>query len=491
MASERLNNARNYELDREKAIKPEERPGFHLSTRVGWMNDPNGFSFYNGQYHLFYQYHPYDSHWGPMHWGHAVSRDLLHWTYLPCALAPDEDYDRDGCFSGCAFTAPDGRQALIYTGVQRKEDGVFQTQCLAFGDGVDYEKVGENPVIPSWNLPEGASARDFRDPKMFLEKDGVYHLAVADWYGEHGGAILHYTSRDLFHWDYVSVLAANDDRIGRMWECPDLFPLDGKWVLMASATDMLPKGLEYYSGNGNFYMVGDFDPESGIFSGGEDHAVDYGIDYYAMQTIEAPDGRRIMIGWMQNWDTCNFRTASVPWFGQMALPRELFLKDGKLYQRPVRELDALRTDEVTVTNIPVRNTELEIPGIEGRLLDMEVEIEAIDPEKLYQKFSVRFAKNEHFQTGVSYRPHEKTLKVDRKHSGSRRAIMHQRRAHVPHVNGRISLRIILDRFSVEVFVNGGEKVMTMTLETETSADRVSFYCDGRARVSVRRYRIDV
>ncbi|MEE3457610.1 MAG: glycoside hydrolase family 32 protein, partial [Lachnospiraceae bacterium] len=204
MASERLNNARNYELDREKAIKPEERPGFHLSTRVGWMNDPNGFSFYNGQYHLFYQYHPYDSHWGPMHWGHAVSRDLLHWTYLPCALAPDEDYDRDGCFSGCAFTAPDGRQALVYTGVARREDGMFQTQCLAFGDGVNYEKVGENPVIPSWNLPEGASARDFRDPKMFLEKDGVYHLAVADWYGEHSGAILHYTSRDLFHWDYVS-----------------------------------------------------------------------------------------------------------------------------------------------------------------------------------------------------------------------------------------------------------------------------------------------
>jgi beta-fructofuranosidase len=175
----------------------------------------------------------------------------------------------------------------------------------------------------------------------------------------------------------------------------------------------------------------------------------------------------------------------------MALPRELFLKDGKLYQRPVRELDALRTDEVTVTNIPVRNTELEIPGIEGRLLDMEVEIEAIDPEKLYQKFSVRFAKNEHFQTGVSYRPHEKTLKADRKHSGSRRAIMHQRRARVEPVNGRVSLRIILDRFSVEVFVNGGEKVMSMTLETETSADRVSFYCDGEARVSVRKYRIDV
>ena len=292
MASNRLNDARNYELDRERFIRAEERPGFHLSTRVGWMNDPNGFSFYNGQYHLFYQYNPYDSHWGPMHWGHAVSSDLLHWTYLPCALAPDEDYDREGCFSGCAFTVPDGRHALIYTGVSRNGDGCFQTQCLAFGDGVNYDKVPENPVIPSWNLPEGASPHDFRDPKMFLFKDGVYHLAVADYYGEHAGTILYYRSRDLLHWDYVSVLKANDGRIGRMWECPDFFELDGKWVLMVSATEMLPKGLEYYSGNGNFYMAGDFDMESGRFSGGEDFAVDYGIDYYAMQTILAPDGRR-------------------------------------------------------------------------------------------------------------------------------------------------------------------------------------------------------
>ena len=122
---------------------------------------------------------------------------------------------------------------------------------------------------------------------------------------------------------------------------------------------------------------------------------------------------------------------------------------------------------------------------------MEVEIEALDPEDIYRKFTVRFAKNENFSTNVSFRPHERTLKVDRKYSGSRRAIMHQRRARVEHENGRISLRIILDRFSVEVFVNGGEKVMSMTLETETSADRVSFYCDGCARMSVRKYTIGV
>ena len=147
MTSQTLREARKYEEASEKMIKQEERPDFHLSVRTGWMNDPNGFSYYNGQYHLFYQYNPYAPRWDSMHWGHAVTKDFLHWDYLPAALAPDEAYDRDGCFSGSALTLPDGRQLLMYTGVlrERKENGEHcdtQTQCLAVGDGVDYEKSG-------------------------------------------------------------------------------------------------------------------------------------------------------------------------------------------------------------------------------------------------------------------------------------------------------------------------------------------------------------
>ena len=136
MTSQTLREARKYEEASEKMIKKEERPDFHLSARTGWMNDPNGFSYYNGQYHMFYQYYPYEARWGSMHWGHAVSKDLLHWEYLPAALAPDEAYDRDGCFSGSAVTLPDGRHLLMYTGVldeRQKNGGVcgVQTQCLA------------------------------------------------------------------------------------------------------------------------------------------------------------------------------------------------------------------------------------------------------------------------------------------------------------------------------------------------------------------------
>lgn len=162
MTSQTLLEARKYEETTETLIGKEDRPIFHLSTRTGWMNDPNGFSVYKGEYHLFYQYHPYDSHWGPMHWGHAVSTDLLCWRYLPAALAPDTLYDKDGCFSGSAITLDDGRQLLMYTGVceEPQPDGTkkgIQTQCLAVGDGTDYEKYPENPVLTKTDIPEDAS----------------------------------------------------------------------------------------------------------------------------------------------------------------------------------------------------------------------------------------------------------------------------------------------------------------------------------------------
>ena len=143
MVNQSLLFARAYEKEAGGKIPPSSRPAFHLTPWTGWMNDPNGFSYYHGQYHLFYQYHPYDTKWGAMHWGHAVSHDLLHWTYLPAALAPDQPYDSFGCFSGSAMEISDGRQLLLYTGV-RKEGGDkgkdYQTQCVAVGDGLNYKK---------------------------------------------------------------------------------------------------------------------------------------------------------------------------------------------------------------------------------------------------------------------------------------------------------------------------------------------------------------
>lgn len=491
MTSQTLREARKYEEASEKLIKKEERPQFHLSTRTGWMNDPNGFSYYKGIYHMFYQYHPYDSHWGPMHWGHAVSKDLLHWEYLPAALAPDEFYDRDGCFSGSAIELPDGRQLLMYTGMfkERQKSGGFlevQTQCLAVGDGVDYEKYEKNPVLDERDIPEGSSRFDFRDPKMWRKKDGTYACVIGNRPADGSGQILLYTSEDGFDWKYKKVLASNNNRFGKMWECPDFFELDGKWVLLISPQDMLPQGYEYHNGNGTLCLIGEYDEETDTFTEQRNQSIDYGIDFYAPQTVLTPDGRRVMIGWMQNWDTCAIRAKEEPWFGQMSLPRELSVDNGRLYQRPIRELESMRCKKVEYKSVVISDT-INLEGIKGRKVDMELEIWPENEQEIYRKFAVRFAQNAQYQTSLSFKSDENILKIDRKFSGSRRAIIHQRRSKVNSEGGRLKLRMILDQFSVEVFVNDGEQVLTTTMYTEKEADGISFFADKAVRMNVVKY----
>ena len=492
MISQTLRDARRYEENYEKRIKKEDRPEFHFSSRVGWLNDPNGFSYYDGKYHLFYQYHPYDPYWGPMHWGHAVSEDLLHWEYLPAALAPDQPYDRDGCFSGSAVELPDGRQLLMYTGVLRvpQKDGGFvdeQTQCLAVGDGVDYEKFEKNPVLDVKDVPEGCSGADFRDPKMFRNEDGTYSMVAVNRAADGSGQILLYHSEDGFEWKFQSVVAENKHRFGVMWECPDLFELDGKDVIIFSPQDMLPEGFEYHNGNGTLCLIGKMDPETGRFTEEHNQTIDYGIDFYAPQTIRTTDGRVVMLGWMQNWDTSRLQLPDTAWFGQMTVPRELSIRNGRLYETPIRELESLRCNPVKHENVVFADGVISLDGICGRRVDLELELEPGDPEKIYEKFAVRFAQDDTYHTAVSFRPHESIAKVDRKFSGSRRAAIHQRRSLVNSENGKLKLRLILDRFSAEVFINDGEQVMTITMYTDQAADRISFFADGCVKMNVMKY----
>ena len=482
--------ARAYEKEAGGKIPASSRPLFHLTPWVGWMNDPNGFSYYQGQYHLFYQYHPYDTEWNAMHWGHAVSHDLLHWTYLPAALAPDAPYDSYGCFSGSAIALPDGKQLLMYTGV-RKEGGVkgkeFQTQCIAVGDGLDYRKYEKNPVLDASDLPEGLSPYDFRDPKVWKTEDGIYRCVVGARRKDKRGVLLLYSSRDGFRWTFESVLAENDGRFGLMWECPDFFPLDGKDVLFVSPQDMLPEGFEYHNGNGTVCQIGSFDEKTGRFTPEYHQAIDYGIDFYAPQTILTPDGRRVMIGWMQNWDTCKVTGYEErPWFGQMSLPRELSIRDGRLYQQPIRELVLYRSGKAEYRDVHLGSRQT-LPGIEGRSVELDLRIRPENPKAPYHKFCMYFAQDSRYYSILSYRPYESLLKIDRKFSGSRRAFIHQRRCQVASNSGEIRLHVILDRFSIEVFINDGEQVMTATILTDTDAAGISFEADGRAVMDITKY----
>ena len=480
--------ARAYEQAAGAKITRETRPVFHLTPLAGWMNDPNGFSHYRGQYHLFYQYNPYDTEWDAMHWGHAVSHDLLRWTYLPAALAPDASYDSFGCFSGSAVELEDGRQMLMYTGV-RQEGGdkkkEYQTQCIAFGDGMEYRKFEGNPVLDSRDLPEGLSPFDFRDPKMWRTEEGTLKCVVGARREDKRGVLLQFESRNGTDWQYAGILAENDGRFGLMWECPDFFPLDGKHVLFISPQDMLPEGFEYHNGNGTVCLTGRYDGKKFIEE--TNQAIDYGIDFYAPQTILAPNGRRIMIGWMQNWDTCKTTGYEErPWFGQMSLPRELSLKNGRLYQQPIRELYQHRSREAAYRDV-LLDGEKTLEGIEGRVVELDIRLRPADAGKPYTKFTMNFAQNAKYHSMLSYRPYESLLKIDRKFSGSRRAFIHQRRCQVADQGGEIRLHVILDRFSAEVFINDGEQVMTATILTDSDARGISFESDGRVLMDIVKY----
>ena len=489
--SELLEKAREYEARKEKTITEQQRPLFHLTPRCGWMNDPNGFSIYKGEYHLFYQYYPYETVWGPMHWGHAKSKDLITWEYLPCSMAPDEPYDKDGCFSGSAIEAADGKQLLLYTGVVKRPDEngdirEYQEQCLAVGDGVNYEKYANNPVIRAESLPEGAGRFDFRDPKVFM-KDGRYYMVVGNKTEDKDGQILQYVSEDGYNWTYDKLVIKNNHRFGVMWECPDYFSLDGKQLLLTSPQDMLPEELEFHNGNGTLCVIGSFD-EAGNFCEENCQAIDYGIDFYAPQTILTEDGRRVMIAWMQNWDTCGIRRDDFPWFGQMSFPREISLHNNKLIQKPIREIENYYGKRVSRQNVHISDS-ASLSSIEGRCIDMTVKVRSTDNALSYKKFEIRFADNGKAYSTIEYDPAQSIVKIDRKHSGSRRAIVHQRRCKVANNKGEITLRLILDRYSMELFINDGEQVMSMGVFTDIKAEGINFKCQGELLMDVEMYEL--
>ena len=255
--------------------------------------------------------------------------------------------------------------------------------------------------------------------------------------------------------------------------------------MFVSPQDMLPEGFEYHNGNGTVCLTGRMDGNRFV----EEHnqAIDYGIDFYAPQTILTPDGRRVMIGWMQNWDTCKTTGYEErPWFGQMSLPRELFLKNGRLYQQPIRELSQYRSGQVEYRDV-LLDGEKRLEGIEGRVIELDIRLRPADPGTPYQKFIMKFARDEKYYSVLSYRPYESWLQIDRKFSGSRRAYIHQRRCLVSDRQGEIRLHVILDRFSVEVFINDGEQVMTATILTGSDAKEISFEADGKVAMDITKY----
>ncbi len=550
MISKELQKAREYEAREGALVTEDDRPAFHFTPRIGWLNDPNGFSYYDGRYHLFYQYHPYNTYWGPMHWGHAVSDDMIRWEYLPCVLAPDTEYDGAGCFSGSALTLPDGRQLLMYTGCS--DDGRDplgkgrwrEEQCVAVldPDTGEYVKYAGNPVITEADLPDGGDVYEFRDPYLRIASDGSYRVVVANgrtgeiteagtYASDQGTQLCVYRSPDGFEWSFARVLFEDERRIGIMWECPNSFKLGGRYMLIASPMDMAMEeedavgSVRFPKGNNVCYITGNFDEKTGTFTHDNTDGkfryepVDCGLDFYAPQVMQAPDGRRIMIGWMQDPATANLMSsedtnlADAPKhvmaadarsgyvhgepgsriFGQMTVPRELTLRGDRLIQWPVRELEEYRTGQTVSASIDLDSETRSIEGISGRALDLTLDI---SPESAsaagmcsLDEFSIRFARDYEHYVEISYRPDSSVVTIDRSNSGQSDDMTKRRSIRVRQRRGNLNLRILIDRWSAEVFVNGGEQVMSLTYYTPAEADGITFTAEGRAILDVVAYRM--
>lgn len=489
MISKKLQEARDYENKYLAKDNKDIRPLFHLTGTVGWINDPNGFSRYQDAYHLFYQYHPYCNHWGPMHWGHSTSEDLIKWEYQPCALAPDEDYDQDGCFSGSAIELEDGKLLLMYTSVVKREDsdGVvrdYQQQSVAIGDGIDFEKVSSNPVISTDMIPAGNDIHDFRDPKIIKNGDSYYCFTI-NRHPDGSGQILVYESADALNWKFNKVLDRSDNQVGRIWECPDYFELGDKKVLIVSPQEVEGKGDNIFPGFNNFFLVGE-GKEFLDFNRQAVQPIDLGPDFYAAQTILTPDGRRVMVAWMQNWETMSLGNDAHDYFSTMTIPRELKMVDGHVYQTPIKELENYRKCEVKHSCEILE--EQQLAGVSGRVIDMSFELSKVDSEKDYL-FTMKLAKNDRYETRVIIDSRRKTLKLDRRNSGMRYSALSEREFPIDIIDGQVSLRIIMDRFTLEVFVNDGKQAASMKIDTDITADGITFQSDEKVNIDLIKFEL--
>lgn len=450
-----------------KAAVDPYRPAYHFSPPTGWLNDPNGLIYWRGEYHLFYQHYPDGPEHGPMHWGHAVSSDLVHWRHLPIALMPDatdKPGDRSGIFSGSAVD-DDGMLTVMYTlftDTETHPDRRQEVQCIATSaDGIHFEKYEDNPVIVD---PPAGAEHGWRDPKVWRDEDGSWKMVIGAGDGTRGKALL-YRSRDLREWEFVGAAAEDgrDDR-SRMWECPDLFPLDDTYVLVASVNEPEFQGV--------LAFTGPFDGERMQLE--TEGLVDFGPDFYAPQTFVDGDGRRILIAWMDRWGA-ERPTTAYGWSGIMTVPRQLFLfEDGHVGARPVPELKALReaTPLVTLGD-----------GVEpGRIAEgNSLEIEAtFDVNRAEGPFGMTLFSSPTGEGGmrITYAPASRKLIVDRDGEGligDGGRYEHE----IDKTEGDLVLHIFVDHSSVELFVNGGRATASFRVYPETATyNNVALVADG-------------
>ncbi len=480
-----LSNCKNetQSTDNQDATKPkiawneeQHRPQFHFSPKEKWMNDPNGMVYYEGEYHLFYQYYPDSTVWGPMHWGHAVSTDLVTWEHLPIALAPD---DLGLIFSGSAVidwnnttgfgTTDNPAMVAIYTNHDMAGEKAgkhnFQTQSIAYSTdkGRTWTKYKGNPVIPNTD-----NIHDFRDPKVF------WHEASQQWVMimAANDRVKIYNSADLKSWTFASDFGEGEGSQARPWECPDLFELktaDGKskWVMLVSIGNRLPVQAPN-GGSGTQYFVGDFDGKifKNVNTKNKTLWLDYGRDNYAGVTwsdIPKEDGRRLFLGWMSNWEYATV-VPTENWRSAMTIARTLELtntaKGFRITTKPVKELEKLRGKYSDIGAGVLSATQLIELEFTPTLSEVIIEFDAA---KATHPFGIQLKNDKSEFLTVAFDKKMNGFTIDRTGTGKVEFQQNFRGLHVAprEINSdKIKMHLFFDKSSVELFADDGSVIMT-------------------------------
>jgi fructan beta-fructosidase len=465
------------------------RPQLHFSAPENWLNDPNGLVWHDGLFHLFYQYNPTGNDWGNMHWGHAVSRNLMNWDMRPIALHA-EPLGLGYPFSGCAVhdrentsgLGSNGAGPLVVLYTNCTTDGI-QSQSLAYSldDGETWFQYAQNPVV------ENPGLRDFRDPKVF------WHAASNRWVmtlaaDDH---IEIYASPNLIEWRQISRFGKPPGAHNGVWECPDLFPLqspDGgtKWVIVVSVC----RENSHRAGSVQ-YFVGDFDGTAFKPQHTEELWIDYGPDAYAAVTwdnVPKSDGRRILIGWMSNWQYAR-RMPTYPWRGNMTIPRQIALVAGErgyeIAALPVTEIRELRDRTVRIDRALIESDVVQslVSQLPSELLDIDLVFSWAGEGS--RSFGLNFSNKTGEKLVVAVHPARRVLSVDRTTVGQRLPdpdIAGRFEAPLDPIDNHFTLRVIKDRASVEVFGDDGRAVISVNLFFDELLDSVSLFSLGDVEV---------
>ena len=452
------------------------RPTYHFSPLYGWMNDPNGMVYKDGEYHLFYQHNPYGSKWGNMHWGHAISKDLINWEHRPDAITPDA---LGTIFSGSAVVDTDntagfgaGAIVAIYT---QNSDRQVQSIAYSTDNGRSFTKYENNPVLTS-------DARDFRDPKVFWHKETqrwIMLLAV-------GQEMQIFSSSNLKDWAFESSFGEGQGAHGGVWECPDLFelPVDGtnekKWVLLCNLNPGGPFG-----GSATQYFVGTFNGKEFVNeSPSQTKWMDWGKDHYAAVTwSDAPDNRRIAIAWMSNWQYANDVPAS-QYRSPNSVPRDLslFTVDGETYLQSAPSPELLKLRDISKKrSFKVNGTRTIKDMIAGNEGAYEIELTIENQHADVIGFRLYNDKGE--EVDMQYDMKEKKFSMDRRKSGDvgfNENFPMLTWTAIESGKDELKLRLFVDKSSVEAFVDGGRFVMTNQVFPSEPYTHIDFYSKGGA-----------